>query len=51
MTWELTATFPLRQIGTPDGFLRSGHSDPRITYRVYARFSPDHLRRAASALE
>ena len=28
-----------------------GHSDDRITQRVYARFSPDYLRRAASALE
>lgn len=28
-----------------------GHSNPGITYRVYARFSPDHLRRAARALE
>jgi len=28
-----------------------GHSDPRITYRVYARFSPSYLRKAASALE
>lgn len=28
-----------------------GHSDPRITYRVYARFSPSYLKRAAQALE
>lgn len=28
-----------------------GHTDPTVTYRVYARFSPDHLRRAANALE
>ena len=28
-----------------------GHTDPRLTYRVYARFSPDHLRGAAKALE
>jgi len=28
-----------------------GHSDPRITYRVYARFSPEYLRKAASALD
>lgn len=27
------------------------HSNTNITERVYARFSPDHLRRAASALE
>lgn len=28
-----------------------GHSSETVTYRVYARFSPDYLRRAASALE
>ena len=28
-----------------------GHSDPRITYRVYARFSPTYLKKAAGALE
>lgn len=28
-----------------------GHSSESVTYRVYARFSPTHLRRAASALE
>jgi integrase len=28
-----------------------GHTDSRTTYRVYARFSPDHLRRASKALE
>jgi integrase len=28
-----------------------GHSDSRLTERVYARFSPTYLRRAASALE
>lgn len=28
-----------------------GHSSEGVTYRVYARFSPDYLRRAASALE
>lgn len=28
-----------------------GHSSESVTYRVYARFSPDYLRRAASALE
>jgi len=28
-----------------------GHSDSRITERVYARFSPDHLRDAAAALD
>lgn len=28
-----------------------GHSSPRITFQVYARFSPTHLRRAAKSLE
>ncbi|WP_229583379.1 tyrosine-type recombinase/integrase [Paracoccus sp. S-4012] len=28
-----------------------GHSNPSITFKVYGRFSPSHLRRAASALE
>jgi integrase len=28
-----------------------GHSDSRITERIYARFSPDYLRRAANALD
>lgn len=28
-----------------------GHSDHKITERVYARFSPDHLKDAAAALE
>jgi integrase len=28
-----------------------GHSDSRTTERVYARFSPDYLRKAAEALE
>lgn len=28
-----------------------GHSNEKITYQAYARFQPDHLRKAASALE
>jgi integrase len=28
-----------------------GHTDPGVTFRVYARFSPTFLRKAASALE
>lgn len=28
-----------------------GHTDTRTTFRVYARHSPDHLRKAAAALE
>ncbi len=27
------------------------HSSPAVTFKVYARFSPDYLRKAASALE
>lgn len=37
---------PLEMVGQ---FL--GHTDLRVTYRVYARFSPDALKRAAKALE
>lgn len=28
-----------------------GHSSPTVTFKVYARFSPDYLRKAASALD
>ena len=28
-----------------------GHSDPEITYQVYARFSPHHQRAAVGKLE
>lgn len=28
-----------------------GHTDPRVTYRVYAKFAPDYLKDAAAALE
>lgn len=28
-----------------------GHASEAMTFRVYGRFSPTHLRRAASALE
>lgn len=28
-----------------------GHTDERITFRVYARYRPEHLRKAAAALE
>lgn len=27
-----------------------GHVDPRVTYRVYGRFSPEHLKKGAEAL-
>lgn len=28
-----------------------GHTNPAVTYKVYGRFSPDYLRKAAAALE
>jgi integrase len=28
-----------------------GHSSPATTYRVYARYSPDYLQKAAKSLE
>lgn len=28
-----------------------GHSNPAITAKVYARYSPDHLRKLAASLE
>lgn len=28
-----------------------GHTNPAVTFRVYARYSPDHLRKAMKALE
>lgn len=28
-----------------------GHTDPGVTFRIYARFSPEYLKKAASALE
>lgn len=37
---------PMEEIGQ---FL--GHTDLRVTYRIYARFSPGYLKRAAAALE
>lgn len=39
--------------GVPMGEIAAylGHSDPTITSRVYAKFSPSHLRRAAGSLE
>ena len=43
--WMAEAGVPMSEIAQ---YL--GHADDRITQRVYARFSPDYLRRAASAL-
>jgi integrase len=28
-----------------------GHGDLKTTYKIYARFSPDYLKKAASSLE
>jgi len=44
--WMAEARTPMEEIAA---FL--GHTDIRITIRVYARFHPDYLRRAASALD
>jgi integrase len=44
--WMAEARTPMSEISQ---YL--GHQDSRITEKVYARFSPDYLRRAAKALE
>lgn len=44
--WMAEAGIPIPEIAQ---YL--GHSNPIITYRVYAKFSPSHLRTAAKALE
>jgi len=44
--WMAEAGVPMAEIAQ---YL--GHSDSRVTERVYARFSPAYLRRAAGALE
>lgn len=44
--WMAEAGVPMSEIAQ---YL--GHSNPRITFKVYARYSPDYLRKAASALE
>lgn len=44
--WLAEAGIPISEIAQ---YL--GHSNPIITYRVYARYSPSHLRGAAKALE
>lgn len=44
--WMAEAGIPLTEIAQ---YL--GHSTPAITYRVYAKYSPGHLRTAARALE
>ncbi len=44
--WMAEAGVPMPEIAQ---YL--GHTDDRITQRVYARFSPQHLRKAAGALD
>lgn len=43
--WMAEAGVPMTEIAA---YL--GHSDSRITERVYARFSPDYLRKAAAGI-
>jgi integrase len=43
--WMAEAGIPMAEIAQ---YL--GHSDDRITSRVYARYGPDHLRKAAAAI-
>jgi integrase len=45
-TWMAEAGRPMSEIAQV-----LGHSDSRITERVYARYSPDYLRQAVAALE
>jgi integrase len=45
-SWMAEEGIPMAEIAQ---FL--GHSDSRLTERIYARFSPNHLRKAAAALE
>lgn len=44
--WMAEAGVPMEEIAS-----YMGHSNPATTYRVYARYSPDYLRKAAGALE
>lgn len=44
--WMAEARVPMEEIGQ---YL--GHSSPLITYKVYARYSPSYLKKAASALD
>lgn len=48
-----TAAVHMAEAGVPMDEIAQylGHSDVRITASVYARFSPDHLRRAADVLD
>lgn len=44
--WMAEAGVPMEEIAQ-----YMGHTNPLITYKTYARFSPTHLQRAASALQ
>ena len=44
-TWMSMAGVPMEQIAR-----MLGHRDVRITWRIYAKYSPDYLRQAAAAL-
>ena len=48
-----TAAVHMAESGVPIAEIAQylGHSSESVTFRTYARFSPDYLRRAASALE
>lgn len=48
-----TAAVHMAEAGVPMSEIGQylGHTSERVTYRVYARYSPDHLRRAAAHLE
>jgi integrase len=48
-----SAAVHMAEAGTPMSEIAQflGHSSEAITFRVYARYSPDYLRRAAAVLE
>ena len=52
-TLRHTAAVHLVEAGTPIEEVAQflGHSNPSITFKVYGRYSPSHLRKAAAALE
>jgi integrase len=45
-TWMAIARVPMDEIAR-----LLGHGDPRITARVYAKYNPDYLRAAVTAIE
>ena len=52
-TLRHSAAVMMVEAGTPMDEVAQylGHSNPSITYKVYGRFSPSHLRKASKALE